>query len=102
MKILYYTINETYVRILKKWFDELKASTPIKNISNYKGSMLVVYGDKDVTVSNDVDKAVIAAANAKSVVVPNADHGYGFYSDQPDVTAAVQDSFASFFAENLK
>lgn len=85
-----------------KWFDELKASTPIKNISNYKGSMLVVYGDKDITVSNDVDKAVIAAANAKSVVVPNADHGYGFYSDQPDVTAAVQDSFASFFVENLK
>lgn len=44
---------------------------------------------------------VNAHENAKGLVIPNADHGYSFYSDQPDVTAAVEDQLAMFFAENL-
>ena len=33
--------------------------------------------------------------------MPDADHGYGFYSDQPDVTAMVEGSITDFFAEHL-
>ena len=86
-----------------QWFEEMKASDPLKKSAAFKGKVLVVYGDKDTTVPNSVDEAVLAATpNAKGVVVANADHGYGFYSDQPDVTEKVQDSLATFFAENLK
>ncbi len=85
------------------WFDEMIASRPLENIANYDGDMLVVYGDQDDVVRAGVNQAVAEAyESAEVIVVPNANHGYGFYSDQPDVTAAVEDSLADFFAEALK
>ena len=90
-------------QLSKTWFDELLVSKPLDAISNFKGDMLIVYGDKDVVVPAEVNKAVAAAyPAAKVVVVPEADHGYGFYSDQPDVSALVESSITEFFAESLK
>lgn len=86
-----------------KWFDELLASSPLEGISAYKGPMLVVHGDKDVTILPAENQAVVAAyPKASIVLVPEADHGYGFYSDQPAVSAQVESSFADFFSTNLK
>ena len=50
----------------------------------------------------ETDAVIAAYPKSSFVLVPNADHGYGFYSDQPDVSALVESSFAKFFAENLK
>mgnify|MGYP001458679833 CR=1 FL=1 len=87
----------------RTWFDEMIASKPLDLIAAYDGAMLVVAGDKDDVVRPAVAEAVVAAYPAATLVtVPGADHGYGFYSDQPDVTAAVEGSFADFFAEQLK
>jgi dipeptidyl aminopeptidase/acylaminoacyl peptidase len=86
-----------------KWFDELLASSPLDGISAYKGPMIVVHGDKDVTILPAENEAVVAAyPKASIVLVPEADHGYGFYSDQPAVSALVESSFADFFSTNLK
>jgi dienelactone hydrolase len=86
-----------------KWFDEMLASSPLVGISAYKGPMLVVHGDKDVTILPAEDEAVVTAYPKSSIVlVPDADHGYGFYSDQPKVSALVESSFADFFSTNLK
>lgn len=99
----YTTVYGQKQQLSLTWFEEMKASYPLKNISNFKGNILVVHGDKDIVVPDKVNKAVVTAAkNAKEVVVSNADHGYGFYSNQPDVTEMVEDSFAEFFAQNLK
>ena len=90
-------------QLSKTWFDELLVSKPLDAIGNFKGDMLIVYGDKDVVVPAEVNQSVAAAyPAAKVVVVPEADHGYGFYSDQPDVSALVESSIAEFFAESLK
>lgn len=90
-------------QLSKAWFDEMLASSPLDGISAYKGAMLVVHGDKDTVITPEENQAVVAAYPAASIVtVPEADHGYGFYSDQPEVTKLVQDSFATFFGENLK
>lgn len=90
-------------KLSKQWFDELIASRPLETISAYKGAMLVVHGDKDVVIKPAENEAVIAAYPAASIVlVPEADHGYGFYSDQPEVSALVESSFAKFFSEALK
>lgn len=90
-------------KLSKQWFDELIASKPLETISAYKGAMLVVHGDKDVVIKPAENEAVIAAYPAASIVlVPEADHGYGFYSDQPEVSALVESSFAKFFSEALK
>jgi hypothetical protein len=85
------------------WFDEMLASRPLEAIDAYQGDMLVVYGLRDTTVPPAVNEAVLAAyTRATGVTVAEADHGYGFYSDQPVVTAAVEDSIGDFFLENLK
>ena len=84
-------------------FDELIASKPLDAIGAYTGPMLVVHGDKDVTILPAENEAVVAAyPKASIVLVPEADHGYGFYSDQPAVSALVESSFAEFFSTNLK
>lgn len=90
-------------QLSKKWFDELLASSPLENIGAYKGAMLVVHGDKDTVIKPDENAAVVAAYPVASIVlVPEADHGHGFYSDQPEVSALVESSFATFFSEALK
>jgi hypothetical protein len=43
-----------------------------------------------------------ADTRATGVTVAKADHGYGFYSDQPVVTATVEDSIGDFFLESLR
>jgi len=84
------------------WFDELLASSPLEGIDAYSGPMLVVHGDKDVVIPPADNEAVVAAyPKASIVLVPEADHGYGFYSDQPEVSALVEKSFADFFSSNL-
>ena len=86
----------------RTWFDEMIASRPLDLVGAYDGAMIVVYGDQDDVVRAGVNTAVVTAyPSATAVVVPEANHGYGFYSDQPDVTTMVETSFADFFAENL-
>jgi dienelactone hydrolase len=87
----------------KTWFDELGASKPLDDVENYKGAMLVLYGENDTVVPPAVAQSVKEAyPSATLVAVPEADHGYGFYSDQPKVTALVDGTIAEFFAANLK
>lgn len=86
----------------RRWFDEMIASRPLDLIGAYDGAMIVVYGDRDDVVRAGVNDAVVTAyPSATAVVVPGADHGYGFYSDQPDVTTLVETTFADFFAQSL-
>lgn len=99
----YTTIYGQQQKLSKSWFDEVLASSPLDGISAYKGPMLVVHGDKDTVIQqSEIDHVAAAYPAASVVTVPNADHGYGFYSDQPDVTKLVQDSFATFFSANLQ
>lgn len=99
----YTTIYGQQQKLSKKWFDELLASSPLEGIGAYKGPMLIVTGDKDTVIQQpEIDNVVAAYPAATVVKVTDADHGYGFYSDQPAVTELVQSSFATFFADNLK
>ncbi len=56
----------------------------------------------DTTVPMEESESVVSAhPNTVGVMIANANHGYGFYSDQPDVTEMVEDKTAEFFVENL-
>lgn len=84
-----------------QWFEDMLVD-PLANIKNYTGPMLVLHGDKDDVVTDATNKLIVAAyPAAEEIVVPDADHGYGFYSDQPSVTAAVEGSISAFFSRNL-
>lgn len=100
-----FTITTQYGQVQdlsQKWFDDMVASKPLANAKSVTAPVLVMYGDKDTVVPADVNKlSVKAYANVTEVVVKDADHGYGFYSDQPDVTATVEGDISAFFAVNL-
>ena len=87
----------------RQWFDEMIASKPLETIGAYDGPMIVVSGDKDEVIrANVIADLAVAYPAATAIVVPEADHGYGFYSDQPEVTALVEKTFADFFADALR
>ena len=89
-------------QLSKTWYDEMTASTPLDAIANFSGPMLILHGDQDTVVPAAVAEMVKAAYPAATLTtVPDADHGYGFYSDQPAVTELVDTSIAEFFAANL-
>ena len=84
-----------------QWFTDMLVD-PLANIDNYTGPMLVIHGDKDDVVTDATNKLTVSSyPAAEELIVPDADHGYGFYSDQPDVTAMVEGSITDFFAEHL-
>jgi uncharacterized protein len=90
-----------------EWFDETLAANPVGDIEYFKGRVLILRGDKDTVIPQSEADAYMAAAkdSAKSsqfVLIPNADHGYGFYSDQPDVDALLHKSLVDFFTKALK
>ena len=100
-----YTTTNQYGTVLDfsaDWFKDAVASKPLENAANFTKPVLVIYGDKDTVVPAEVNKlSVEAYSDVEEIVVPDADHGYGFYSDQPDVTAMVEGSITDFFAEHL-
>ena len=84
-----------------QWFTDMLVD-PLANIDNYTGPMLVIHGDKDDVVTDATNKLTVSSyPAAEELIVPDADHGYGFYSDQPDVTAMVEGSITDFFTEHL-
>ena len=88
--------------ISKNWFDEMNSSKPLTKASKYTGPLMVMYGDLDTTVTPTENRATVAAfKQAQEVIVSGADHGYGFYSEQPGVTAQVEGTIAGFFGKNL-
>ena len=96
------TIYGQTQELSKAWFADMEAGKPLESLAKFTGPVLVLHGDQDVVVTDEMNKAIVAAyPAAQEIVVPDADHGYGFYSDQPEVTDLVETSITDFFTNNL-
>lgn len=96
------TIYGQTQELSKAWFEDMENGKPLESLAKFTGPVLVLHGDKDAMVTDEMNKAILAAdPAAQEVIVPDADHGYGFYSDQPAVTAAVEGNICRFFSRNL-
>lgn len=62
---------------------------------------IVIYGDKDEIVLPEHSEAFAKQMDVESVKIEGADHGYGFYTDQPEVTQKLQDTTINFLVEKL-
>jgi len=90
-----------------QWFDETLAANPLNDIKNFEGDVLILHGAAEQIVPATEAQAYMDAVKgiAKSsllVSIEGADHGYGFYSDQPEVTATLLKSITDFFTSKLK
>lgn len=89
-----------------QWFDELQQQKPIEWIKDFKGDILIIRGSLDEIIPESEPQAYMdAVGNAKSskfVEIQDADHGYGFYSDQPQVTEDLHNAIVNFFTEKFR
>ncbi|XOV82656.1 MAG: alpha/beta hydrolase family protein [bacterium] len=88
-----------------QWFTDLENSKPGVAIRQFRGDLLVLYGNLDQVVKPAVAAAVYdqatRSASRRIHVVEGADHGLGLFSNQPELTAQAITQTADFFAEHL-
>ena len=77
------------------------------DIEYFGGRVLLVWGEAEQIIPFGEVEAYLAATqgSAKStrlVTIPGADHGYGFYSDQPEVDAMLHQALVDFFLKALR
>jgi uncharacterized protein len=89
-----------------EWFQETLAADPATDLSYFTGRVQLIWGEAEQVIPHSQVELFQAAAadSAKSVsvvTIPDADHGYGFYSNQPGVDATLHQSLVSFFRKAL-
>ena len=88
-----------------RFFDDLERSAPLQAIARYRGHLLVVHGSADaaIDVSNGriASQAALSTASAELRIIQDADHGFGFFDDEPDARAEVLGATVDFFAAQL-
>lgn len=90
-----------------EWFQESIAADPAEDLSYFDGRVQILWGEAEQIIPFSQVEAFQAATAGKArrsttVTIPNADHGYGFYSDQPDVDAALHGALVDFFRKALR
>lgn len=93
-------------QLSKEWFSEMTASVPLESVQ-VKIPALVIYGDLDTTVPPEIakqaaEKLTEAGSQATLLEIKDANHGYGFYSDQPDVSNTLEQGVINFLNETFK
>lgn len=89
-----------------EWFQETLAADPTGDISYFEGRVQLIWGEEEQIIPFSQVEALQAATagtakRTTTVTIPSADHGYGFYSDQPDVDAALHSALVQFFKRAL-
>jgi dienelactone hydrolase len=90
-----------------EWFQETVAADPAGDIAYFGGRVELIWGESEQIIPFSQVEAyqkatATSAKRTTTVTIPNADHGYGFYSDQPDVDAALHEALVQFFRKALR
>ncbi len=88
-----------------QWFVDIEESRPLEALADYRGPLLVLYGDVDEAVPAAISESAIAAATNSSEVVEHrmagVGHDLGIYTNLEDVAAEVINTTAVFFGDRL-
>jgi uncharacterized protein len=90
-----------------EWFQETIAADPAGDIGYFEGRVELIWGENEQIIPySEVEALQVATADSAkrttTVTIADADHGYGFYSAQPDVDAALHSALVQFFTKALK
>jgi uncharacterized protein len=90
-----------------EWFQETLAADPARDIAYFDGRVQLIWGENEQIIPySQVESFQAATAGSAKrttlVTIPDADHGYGFYSNQPDVDAALHAALVDFFWKALR
>jgi uncharacterized protein len=89
-----------------EWFRESIAADPAGDLGYFDGRVQLLWGENEQIIPFSQVEAFQAATagsakRTSTVTIPDADHGYGFYSDQPAVDAALHGALVRFFKQAL-
>lgn len=90
----------------KEFFIDMEESKPIEAIKSFKGPVLIITGSKDeIITKNVISEAVNGFENSQSILrytVMGANHGFGIYSNEPELTNETVVTTANFFKAQIK
>lgn len=88
-----------------QWFIDLETSTPLDAIKSFDGSLMLIHGSDDDVVLPEVStmalNAALAADIAELSIIDGADHGFGLFSDEPELAQQLTDKTISFLISTL-
>ena len=88
-----------------EWFADMEESRPLDAVREFRGPLLVLYGDRDDVVLPRVTEGVIAAAvkspDVVRHVVTGADHGLGLFTDEFDLSEEAVVTTVDFLRSRL-
>jgi pimeloyl-ACP methyl ester carboxylesterase len=103
--VVYTTQWGTQLELGPDWFTDIENTSPQSALAKFTGPLLVIYGDADGTVWPSIAESALSAASTSSeavgLLIPGAGHGFGFYTDNPEMADLVVESTADFLAERL-
>lgn len=105
----YYDFLNTFdgmnLQLNRQLLDDINDYDIYESLNKYSGSVIVIHGDKDDTVSPSVSKeAYRQLMNAKSkelVLVKDADHGFGIWDGHPEQSDELVNKTCDFFKKYL-
>ena len=90
----------------KQFFDDMNGSTPIDDVADYAGPVLIVNGSTDIIIDTTIIAAAMAAFTSSTDVtnytVTGADHGFGLYSGEPELTSEALKVTTDFLVKHSK
>jgi pimeloyl-ACP methyl ester carboxylesterase len=84
------------------WFTGLEESQPLQTVSSFSGPVLVLHGTADEIIPASHSAPIIQELpQAERQLVEGAEHGLGFYNDDPDSAALILQQTTRFFVQTL-
>ncbi|QQO09164.1 alpha/beta hydrolase family protein [Breznakiella homolactica] len=87
------------------WFNDMVNFNPQDKFPLYRGAVLLITGSEDIIIPPARAEAILKAAGGARLVrqheVQGADHGYGVYSGEADITGEAVAETVGFFRETL-
>ena len=81
-------------KISKKWFDDAKLYSPLEDIKQYNGRLLILHGDKDELVPVEQAKLFFETAGTKDKtlkIIEGVGHAYDILEKEQEVVNTVAD-----------
>ncbi|NLC11469.1 MAG: alpha/beta hydrolase [Firmicutes bacterium] len=89
----------------KKWFDEIRDSSPLDSLSQYEGAMLAVSGTKDILVpyahAREIAQACRKSRLAEALIIEQADHTFNVLEKDKSIAEKVVGHTASWIAKTI-
>ena len=84
----------------REFFEDVMKYDPLDCVRSYKGNVIVVHGDADITVDPAVGRRTYELLTTEQhkelVIIENANHGFGLWDDHPEQSEQLVSKTAAF------